>query len=156
MNAGAKKQLIQSGIFTGAILIFFLILSLFSFLSRKNWERGLRAAVEQVLSPEEYQCGNAVKINSTFNVSAACFELATKKQSSKNSYALIIRIASYLGPLPAVFICQDGKTEFKGIAYLNSSMARAFEDGKNDQQNLYWKKIAEELAREIKGNGAKK
>lgn len=156
MNEGVKKQLTQSGIFTGMILFFFLALSLFSVLGRKNWERGLCAAVEQVLPPAEWQCGSVVKINSNLSASAACFDLIKKNESSKKRYALVLRITSYLGPLPAVFVLQDGKAEFMGVAYLESSMAQAFVDGKDDSQMLYWKKLAEDIAKDLQKEAAKK
>lgn len=156
MNVGAKKQLVQTGFFTGIIVIFFLVLSLFSVFSRKNWERGLRLAVEDVLPSEEWQCGKFVKIDSSLNVSAACFEAVKKNESSKKAYAVILRIASYMGPLPAVFVYKDGKVEFMGIAYFKTSLSQAFVDGKDDRQILYWKDVARGIAQEIEARGAKK
>ena len=156
MNEGAKKQLFQAGIFTGIILAFFLTLALFSVLGRKSWERGLRAAVEQVLPPSEWECGEFVKIDSSLSVSAACFELVQKNSPSKKSLAVILRATGYWGPLPAVFVVQDGKADFKGMAYMQSSAARAFLDSKNDRQIVYWQDIAQELARSAAGQEAKK
>ena len=146
MNESAKRQLAQTGIFTGVVLFFFLLLALFSTLGKKNWEKGLRAAVEQVLPQDEYQCGELVPIESSFSVSAACFELLKKSEPSKKYRALVLRISSYWGPLPAVFVCGEGKTEFMGAAYMKSSVSRALEEEKDDRQMLYWKKIAGEIA----------
>ena len=146
MNDGAKKQLFHAVLFTGTILAFFLILSLFSVLGRKSWERGLRAAVEQVLSPDEFTLGEFVKIDSSLSVSAACFEVLQKNSPSKKSLAVILRATGYWGPLPAVFLCQDGKAEFKGIAYMNNSAARAFLEAKDDRQILYWQDVARDIA----------
>ena len=146
MNSTAKKQLIQTGAFTGIILFFFLILALFSVLGKKNWENGLRLAVQSVLPPEEYSCGNLLPIDSSFSVSAACFELSKKNEPSKKPLAVILRIASYWGPLPTVFVCLDGKAEFKGVAYMNNSIARALEETKNDRQTAYWLKVASQIA----------
>ncbi|MBQ3835959.1 MAG: hypothetical protein IJR40_05700 [Treponema sp.] len=156
MNEGAKKQLVQTGFFTGIVIMFFLILSLFSVLGRKNWERGLRAAAEDVLPADEWQCGKLLKIESNFSVSAACFELSKKNEGSKKFRAVIVRIASYLGPLPAVFVCKDGKAEFMGIAYFKTSLSQAFVDGKDDRQLLYWKGVAEGIALEAEKAGAEK
>ncbi len=146
MNQGAKKQLIQAGVFTGTLLLFFLTLALFAVLGRKSWERGLRAAVEQVLPPSEWQCGKMLKIDSSFSSSAACFELVKKNEPTKKCQALIMRASSYWGPFPAVFVVRDGKAEFMGAAYTNNSVSRALEDAKNDSQSLYWAKIAGEVA----------
>ena len=156
MNEGAKKQLVQTGFFTGIIIFFFLILSLFSVFGRKNWEQGLRAAAESVLPAEDYKCGKLLKIDSNFSVSAACYELTKKNESSKKHFAVVLRISSYLGPLPAVFVCKDGKAEFMGIAYFKTSLSQAFVDGKDDRQILYWKDVAQSIAAEVENGGAKK
>ncbi len=145
MNESAKKQLLQSGVFAGLVLALFLILSAFVVLGRKNWENGLRSAVEQVLPASEWQCGKMIPIDSNFSVSAACFELVNKKSPSKKSFALIMRIATHLGPQPAVFVCQDGKTAFCGAAYFNSSLAKEFERSKFSRQLDYWTQIADSL-----------
>ena len=156
MNEGAKKQLYQASVFTGTVLAFFLILALFCVLGKKNWERGLRAAVERVLPKSEWECGEFVKIESNFSVSAACFELVQKNSPSKKSMAVLLRATGYWGPLPAVFAVQDGKAEFKGVAYMNGSAERAVLEAKNDRQILYWQKIAEEIAQSAAKTEAKK
>ena len=89
-------------------------------------------------------------------MSAACFELSKKNEGSKKFRAVIVRIASYLGPLPAVFVCKDGKAEFMGIAYFKTSLSQAFVDGKDDRQLLYWKGVAEGIALEAEKAGAEK
>lgn len=150
MNDGTKKQLAQAGVFTGIILFFFLALALFSVLAKKNWEKGLRAAVEDVLPTSEWSCGKLLPIDSSFNVSAACFELSKKNEPSKKCRALVLRAASYWGPLPAVFVCQDGKAELMGIAYMKSSISRAVFDEKDDRQTIYWQNVAAEIAQGAK------
>ena len=154
MNSGSKKQLFQAGVFSGILVAFFLILSLSVALGRKSWERGLRAAVEQVLPADEWACGEFVKIKSNFSASAACFELFSKKAPSKKALAVILRATGYWGPLPAVFIVQDGKARFMGIAYTRGSASRAFLESQNDRQTLYWKGAAQEIAAEA-GQSAK-
>ena len=156
MNDGTKKLLSSTGLFVGIILSFFLILAAFSVAGKKSWERGLRAAVEQVLPPEEYECGELVKINSSLSVSAACFELLQKNSPSKKSLAVILRATSCWGPLPAVFAVQDGIAEFKGMAYMNNSAERAFMEAKNDKELLYWRNVAQEIAQGVSNTEAKK
>ena len=148
MNENSKKMLFQAGVFTGSVLFLFLFLALFSILGRRNWERGLRAAVEQVLPQSEFTCGKILKIDSNYSVSAACFELYG--QGGQKARAVILRAASYWGPIPAVFVCKDGKAEFKGAAYMNSSISKALDNEKNDKAALHWKKIAEEIAASAK------
>ncbi len=144
MTDATKKSLIQSGFFTGIILALFLILSLFTVLSRSNWERGLRSAVEDVFTDDDFRVGDMVKIDSAFSVSGAVFELDSNKTRSKN-YALILRITGYYGPLPAVFIYQDGKVSFKGIAYFKNSVSREFDKNEFDAQISYWTARAKDI-----------
>ena len=142
MKERGQKQRFQSIIFTGMLLAFFLILSCAIFLGRKNWDKGLRLAVEQVLPASEWQCGNAIPINSNFSISSALYEIVNIKSPSKKSYALVLRISTYFGPLPAVFLYQDGKATFEGIAYLNNSIAKEFKENKFNRQIDYWTNTA--------------
>lgn len=138
MNDKGKKQLFQSAAFTGILLAFFLILTGLIFAGKKNWENGLRAAVEQVLPASEWQCGDMVPLKSNYSVSAACFKISNIKSPSKKYYALILRMSSYLGPLPAVFLFQDDRASFEGIAYLNNSVSKEFSQNKFNRQIDYW------------------
>ncbi|MBO4547153.1 MAG: hypothetical protein J5700_06210, partial [Treponema sp.] len=104
MNQKGQTQLFQAAVFTGTILAFFVVLAALIFAGKKNWETGLRSAVEQVLAPDEWQCGDMIPLESNYSVSAACFKVSNIKSPSKKYYALIMRMSSYLGPLPAVFL----------------------------------------------------
>lgn len=147
MSENGKKQLFQSAVFTGIILAFFLILAGMAFAAKKNWENGLRLAVEQVLPPNEWQCGEMLPINSNYSVSAACFKISNIKMPSKKSYALIMRATSYYGPLPAVFLFQDDKAVFQGMAYFNNSVAKEFSENKFNRQIDYWTDTATLIVR---------
>ena len=124
--------------FTGTILAFFVVLAALIFAGKKNWETGLRSAVEQVLAPDEWQCGDMIPLESNYSVSAACFKVSNIKSPSKKYYALILRMSSYLGPLPAVFLFQDDRASFEGIAYLNNSVSKEFSQNKFNRQIDYW------------------
>ncbi len=147
MNENGKRQLFQSLVFTGIILAFFVILAALVFAGKKNWEKGLRLAVEQLLPANEWQCGDMIPVNSSYSVSAACFKVANIKAPSKKSYALILRISSYYGPLPAVFLFQDDKAVFQGIACFNNSVAREFAENKFNRQMDYWTETAALIVR---------
>jgi len=147
MNEKGEKQLFQSALFTGIILAFFLILAGMIFAGKKNWENGLRLAVEQVLPTNEWQCGEMIPVNSNYSVSAACFKISNIKMPSKKSYALVLRISTYYGPLPAVFLFQDGKASFQGIAYLNNSVAKEFTENQFNRQLDYWTDTATLIVR---------
>ena len=146
MSEKAKKQLCQAGIFTGIVLFFFLALALFVFLGKKSWENGLRSAAQDVLNSKEYTVGKFIPIDNSFNVSAARYELFKGNEPSRKLKAVVLRVASYWGPLPAVFVCDDAKAEFMGIAYMKSSVSKALEAEKEDKQMLYWEKIAFQIS----------
>ena len=147
MNEKGKTLLFQSAIFTGIILAFFIILAGMIFAGKKNWEKGLRLAVEQVLPPNEWQCGDMVPLNSNYSVSAACYKVSNIKSPSKKYYALVLRISTYFGPLPAVFLYQGDKAAFEGIAYLNNSVAKEFNENKFNRQIDYWTDTATLIVR---------
>lgn len=147
MNDNGKKQLFQSAVFSGIILAFFVILVGLTFAGKKNWENGLRLAVEQVFPANEWQCEEMLPLNSNYDVSAACFKITNIKMPSKKSYALILRITSYYGPLPAVFLFQDDKASFQGIAYFNNSVSREFSENKFNRQMDYWTDTATLIVR---------
>jgi hypothetical protein len=157
MNEKGKKQLFQSAVFTGIILAFFIVLSGMVFAGKRNWENGLRLAVEQVLPASGWQLGDMLPLKNNYSVSAACFKVSNIKAPSKKSYVLVMRIATYFGPLPAVFLFQDGKAEFQGIAYMNNSVAKEFSDNKFNRQIDYWTDTAALLVRDaIAGEEASK
>ena len=113
MNEKGKKQLFQSAVFTGIILAFFIVLSGMVFAGKRNWENGLRLAVEQVLPASDWQLGDMLPLKNNYSVSAACFKASNIKAPSKKSYALVMRIATYFGPLPAVFLFRTARPSFK-------------------------------------------
>jgi len=147
MNEKGQKLLVQSAIFTGIILAFFIILAGMIFAGKKNWEKGLRLAVEQVLPANEWQCGDIIPLDSSYSVSAACFKISNIKSPSKKYCALILRISTYFGPLPAVFLYQDDKATFEGIAYFNNSVAKEFSENKFNRQIDYWTDTAALIVR---------
>ncbi len=156
MNAKSNKLLEQCGIFSGIIGALLLLLSMFMLLSRNSWENGLRAAVENVLPSPEYFVEKEIPVDKKSN-DAICFELLHNRDDGQTSasrqMALVMRITTYYGPLPAVFIYEDGQTRFEGIAYLKSSLKREFLETENNRQMSFWlssaRKIFEEAVQNI-------
>lgn len=147
MNEKGKKLLFQSAVFTGIILAFFIILAGMVFAGKNNWDKGLRLAVEQVLPPSEWQCAEAIPLNSNYSVSAACYKVSNIKSPSKKYFALVLRISTYFGPLPAVFLYQNDRASFEGIAYLNNSISKEFSENKFNRQLDYWTDTATLIVR---------
>lgn len=148
MNYGPKKSLVQCGAFIGIVCAFFLVLSLFIVLSRGNWERGLRRAVQNVLPYYEYSVGKILRVEEDGG-NFACFEISKNSddtlRESSEGLALVMRVTTYYGPLPAVFIREGGETRFVGIAYLSSSVAEEFSDADRSRSMDFWIGQADEI-----------
>ncbi len=148
MNARSNKLLEQCGIFSGIICALFLLLSLFVVLSRSSWENGLRAAVENVLPEPEYFVGSRIPVDMKTN-DAICFELfhdeGGMQMPSSKKMALVMRVTTFYGPLPAVFSYENGHARFRGMAYLKSSVKDEFVEDKTNRQMAFWLSTAEKI-----------
>lgn len=148
MNYGPKKSLVQCGAFIGIVCAFFLVLSLFIVLSRGNWERGLRRAVQNVLPSSEYSVGKMLRMEEDGG-NFACFEFLHNSDGALREFseglALVMRVTTYYGPLPAVFVREGGETRFVGIAYLSSSVAEEFSDADRSRSMDFWLGRADEI-----------
>lgn len=157
MNARSNKLLEQCGIFSGIICALFLLLSLFIVLSRNSWENGLRAAVENVLPAPEYFVGRKIPVDKKSN-DAICFELSHNvdgQMPAAQNMALVMRVTTYYGPLPAVFSYEYGRAHFEGMAYLKSSVKNEFVESKTDRQMAFWLSSAERIFEEAAQNVSK-
>lgn len=159
MNAKSNKLLEQCGIFSGIIGTLLLLLSMFMILSRNSWENGLRAAVENVLPSPEYFVGKEIPVARKSN-DAICFELShnkdTERMPTSKQMALVMRITTYYGPLPAVFSYEGGQTRFEGIAYLKSSLKKEFLETENNRQMSFWLSTAKNIFEEAAQNVSEK
>lgn len=148
MNYGSKKRLVQFGEFIGIVCAFFLVLSLFIVLSRGNWERGLRIAVQNVIPSSEYSVGKMLRPEEGGG-DFACFEISRNSDGTLREFseglALVMRVTTYYGPLPAVFVREEGETRFAGIAYLKSSVAEEFSDADRSRSMDFWIEQADEI-----------
>ena len=142
MSDTSKTQAVRMGIFSGIIMLFFLLLSLFIALARKNWERGLKIAVDSVLEESGARAGKMIRLDEALSSSAALFELEEKNTALKNNFVLIVRDTTSWGPLPAVFVYREGRASFLGMAYMKNSISRAWAPGIRDRQTDYWQKKA--------------
>ncbi|MDE5579864.1 MAG: hypothetical protein K2I95_00400 [Treponemataceae bacterium] len=148
MNYGPKKSFVQCGAFIGIVCAFFLVLSLFIVLSRGNWERGLRRAVQSVLPSSEYSVGKMLRLEEGGG-NFACFEISRNSDGTLREFserlAIVMRVTTYYGPLPAVFIREGGETRFVGIAYLSSSVTEEFSDADRSRSMDFWIGQADEI-----------
>ena len=147
-DAKYKKQLIQYGIFVGMLFFVFFVLMLFTLAARDSWEYGLRGQVAEVLGHSDieisFSLGQMEAVDSPFAVSLAVFPLIEddEHQRSAERYAVIIRIPTLFGPVPAVFLYEDGQkaADFIGFATLNKRIEAAVESNARHTQIAYWGK----------------
>lgn len=148
MSYGPKKSIVQCGAFIGIECAFFLVLSLFIVISRGNWERGLRRAVQDVLPPSEYSVGKMLRLEEDGG-NFACFEISRNSDGASREFsqglAIVMRVTTYYGPLPAVFVREGGETRFLGIAHLDSSVAEEFSDSDRSRSMDFWIGQADEI-----------
>ena len=143
-----KKFFINYAIFTLFLLIVFGILSYSIILSRKSFSKNLSVSVQKVL--DEYQKGkwavmDNVPINKPISFNSAAYEVRCN-QDNTLAKAVIIRVTTFYGPLPAVFIYHQNKSvEFAGYASLHGRIGLALNSGYPDKRLEYWYKKVPEI-----------
>lgn len=136
-----KERLIQYGIFSGILVVFFALLVLFTLISRSSWEKGLRQQVEQVL-PDGYTVLAADELNTPFVVSCASFALARDGTADAALHAVIIRAVTSYGPFPMVYLYDERKSSADFVCVLAAS-ARTEESiisSARNSQIAYWER----------------
>ena len=140
VNPLPAKFFAKYGIFTGILIVMLGFLICFSLLSRSSWENGLRKTVQKTLeaSGESYVAGESVPLGSALSISACAFQLEGELQ--EQSYAVIIRVATLYGPLPAVFVWTSGDetARFVSFASLSGKAAEKVYDSAQKSQLNYW------------------
>ena len=146
----SKKLLKQYGIFAGIIIGLFALLTCVILLSENKWQNGLKEEISRVLeeeAPGEWIVGEYIEINAPVALSSACFQVRRKDNGAKK-YALIVRIETIYGPLPAVFLYNDKSVaQFIGIAGLHGRVRKVIGNGKNDAKINYWIKRIPDIVR---------
>ena len=121
LDKNSKKHLISYLCFLGIIVLMTAILVFFIIISRDSWKKGFPSEMQVVLdsySSGTYLVGKYVDVKSTMSVSSAVYSLRDGKSGlNTKDYGVIIRIPSILGPVPAVFVCDENyKVAFAGYA----------------------------------------
>ena len=143
-----KELLRIYGIFLG-ILIFMLGIIIGAVkISERRWENKLRAAVVKVFSEnteDERQIGKFIKIKSPASLNAALYEINDLRSASKD-YALILRVQTLYGTVPAVFLYnKDGGAKLIGFAAISGRIKRLLQDDSSNPRISYWEKRIPEI-----------
>lgn len=137
-----KTFFINYGLLVAIVIVMFGLLIYPIKVAQKSWQKNLKANVEFVLDekePNSWTVGNYIKINNPFALSAACYEVRNRK-SGDTYKAIIIRIQTFYGPLPAVFtLDKDNNVEFIGYSSLHGKIAEQLLSNKTNRRISYWK-----------------
>lgn len=136
-----KEFFIKYGIFVGILTVLFFIMFYFVKVSQKSWNKNLKTNIEITLEenePNTWIVYNPVKINNAFAMSAACFDVRNKK-NGENRKAVIIRVQTVYGPLPAVFtVSKDGEVFFEGYSSVHSRVLSLLNSDVTNKKLAYW------------------
>lgn len=144
-----KSFFTDYGIFIAILVVLFGLLIYPIKAGQKAWQNNLKNTVETVLEesePNTWTVGNPVKINNSFQLNAACYEARNRKTGDVHK-AIIIRIQSFYGPLPAVFtVDKDSNITFVGYCGIHGRVLEQLNSNRNSSRINYWKvKIPEIL-----------
>ncbi|MBQ2313363.1 MAG: hypothetical protein II187_00480 [Treponema sp.] len=157
-----KERLIQYGLFSAMLVVFFGLLVLFTLLSRNAWDKGLCLQVEQVL-PEDYTIVSTDVLQSPFVVSCASFSLVRNTQgksagTDEGLHAVIIRVMTSFGPFPMVFLYDERKSSADFVCLLTGSsrVEDSIISSARNSQIAYWERRIPKIVRtaEVHTGGA--
>ena len=136
-----KKYWKTFGIFFGILVFFVGILFGMIKFSQNNWTSCLKNDVQDILnakSLDTWKVGKSVQLKSAFSTSSAVYE-ALNMDSSEKCYAIIIRITTLYGHMPAVFVYNQKKNaEFIGYVAVKGRIKTLLEENYSDSSVTYW------------------
>ncbi len=130
------------GIFCGILFVMFGLMLLFVILSRSAWNKKLSSEVQECVTEyydENYTVGNVISFSDSFSLNAFFCELKLNGKDSEK-YAVLVRITTFYGPLPAVFIydSKTKKTEFLCFSDLKNLATDIVIENSKKLQIEYW------------------
>lgn len=150
-NFSYKDFFKKYGFFVAIIVVVFGILIYTTKLSHKFWQSSLKTGIENVLEeayPYEWVVGNSVPLENNLAANAACCEVRNRT-SGRVYYAIMIRIGTFYGPLPAVFLYDNNesnpKVSFVGYSSLHGRIAEIEKSKSVDKRIDYWQKKIPEI-----------
>lgn len=143
-----KSFFTNYGIFIAILTVLFGILIYPIKLSQTAWQNNLKKSVETTLEeqfPNTWTVENNIKIKNTFQLNSACYEARNRKDG--NVYkVLILRVQSYYGPLPAVFLIdKNNAVEFIGFTSLHGRILQQINTNTTNSRINYWKNKIPEI-----------
>ena len=140
-NISYKDFFIRYGIFVAILTILIGLLIYPIKVSQKFWTHNLRTTVEKVLderNPNTWTVENSVNINNQFTTNAACYDARNRKTGDVYK-AMIVRIQTLYGPLPAVFLIDNNReVDFVGYSSLHGVVNEQLMNNTNSKRIKYW------------------
>lgn len=140
-NISYKDFFKRYGIFVAILVVIFGILIYTICFSQRSWTQNLKSAVETVLEekdPNTWTVEENIKIKNPFTMNASCFEVRNRKSGDLYK-AVIIRVQTLYGPLPAVFMLDDdNKVSFVGYSSLHGVIASQLINNPNSKRVEFW------------------
>jgi hypothetical protein len=151
-DISSKDFFIKYGLFMTIILFVIGILIYFSIISNISWKKNLGISLQKVLNENygqnEWIVKENIDIKNPFIYNACCY-ISENIQTEQECIAIIIRINSFFGPLPAVFLIdENNQVSFVGYAALDGRIKEIIYKT-NDNRILYWKKKIPQILQNI-------
>lgn len=150
-----KKFFTRYAFFVVLLLIVFGILSYSAVLSRKSWTVNLGKSVQKTL--DEYETGtwhveSPVNIDKPVSINSAAYTVKNKN-TGEEKVAVIIRITTFYGPLPAVYLYDEvNGAIFAGYSSLHGRIREQLLAPKSDKRREYWQRKIPEILNQAGGN----
>jgi hypothetical protein len=140
-----KQQIISYALFAAILLVLFGITLLFTIIARKSWNNGLREQVQLTLNKNQLSdciVGKEIPLDSAIITSCNAFDVSVKgKKNSDTQKAVIIKITTMYGPMPAVYLYDNGtEAKFIDFASFEGKAVKQIKDMSLNSQIAYWGK----------------
>jgi hypothetical protein len=148
-----KDFFIKYGLLMAIVSVTVGILVYFSIISNNSWTKNLGTSLQKVLNDNsseqnEWVLNENIYINNPFAYNASCYSV-TNVSEKKDYIAIIVRINSFYGPLPAVFIMdEENNVDFIGYSSLNGRIKEKINKA-NDNRIRYWKNKIPQVLKDI-------
>lgn len=154
MQEITNKSFFRNYSFFVVILIVIFGLLIYPVLvSKKSWNTNLKTSVQKVLdeyNPGAWEVIEPIEINKPISSNCAAYTVKSINNKSDKVEAIILRITTFYGPLPAVYLYfperEIDSVVFAGYSSLHGRVRTQLNNNIIDKRQEYWiKKIPEIL-----------
>lgn len=144
----SKQFFINYGFLVAIILVLLGILIFPVINSQKVWNKNLKFVIEKVFEQKEHnvwQIESLIKIDNPFSQNMACYSVRNR-QDGKLYKAILIRIQTYYGAIPCVFLIDEEKNvSFIGFSSMKGRIGNQLLNNKTNSRIEYWKNAIKEI-----------